>query len=108
MILKKARYQIDNRINARQADWDILFPRMNKADIEDWMNTLSVIKPATLVASFHRNYSFSLSLIRVGRKIFHLQIEQEITFPISVPEMTRVFTLLNFTGIISSSSLYEK
>jgi hypothetical protein len=49
LILTKAQYQIDNRINARQAEWDTLFPQLNNAEIADWMNTLSVVQAANLV-----------------------------------------------------------
>ena len=49
LIMKKAQYLIDNRVYSREDDWEILFPTLDKEDVPDWMNLLTVLEAAQLV-----------------------------------------------------------
>ena len=49
LILKKAKYQIDNRVRARENDWNVLFPTLHPDEVPYWMDKLSVVEASTLI-----------------------------------------------------------
>jgi hypothetical protein len=49
LILRRAQYQITNRVKARRLDWGTLFPTLRYEQCINWMDNLTVLQAATLV-----------------------------------------------------------
>jgi hypothetical protein len=49
LIQKKAEYLVNIRINSREEDWGVLFPSLEKEEVPQWMDLLTVVQASELV-----------------------------------------------------------